>query len=123
MRLKLAIQDVPAEQCIFFQSGKTDSHAAFDAKTKYYTIVQDGEYIYTYSKVSMHKKAFKAGDVIYDPYMVMSKGCGNFYEQGLVDVKLTELRKSETSMNEILSYIGLILVVCGGLIVALSLIL
>ena len=67
--------------------------------------------------------AVTKNDIITHGLGKFGEGCGNFYEQALVDVKLTELRKSETSMNEILSYIGLILVVCGGLIVALSLIL
>lgn len=55
----------PSAETIFFKIEKTDTHNAYDEKTKKYAIVHDG--LYTV------KKYYKAGDVIDDPISVERK--------------------------------------------------
>lgn len=76
-----------AKECVTFRASKFDSHAAYDAKTKVYTFVMDGDYVYQDETGKWHKVKAKAGDTIKHPSYVVGENCGQFYGNALKSVQ------------------------------------
>lgn len=67
-------------ECIVFQViPEIDSHKAFNAETKEYTIVQTGEYAISKGGVVI-LAWLQTGDTIRSPDVVMKSSCGVFFE-------------------------------------------